>query len=78
MAESDNYSLTKEQISSVSKIYVPSHTIGLHYKITPAAGVFSLDIIFSYSLQEYDSIDNLELQKGRNARKAFYDFKEEE
>ncbi len=40
MAESDNYSLTKEQISSVSKIYVPSHTIGLHYKITPAAGVF--------------------------------------
>ena len=78
MAESDNYSLTKEQISSVSKIYVPSHTIGLHYKITPAAGVFSLDIIFSYSLQEYDSIDNLELQRGRNARKAFYDFKEEE
>lgn len=78
MAESDNYNLTKEQISSVNKIYVPSHTIGLHYKITPAAGIFSLDIIFSYSLQEYDSIDNLELQRGRNARKAFYDFKEEE
>lgn len=78
MAESDNYSLTKEQISSVNKIYVPSHAIGLHYITTPAAGVCSLDIIFSYSLQECDSIDKLELKKGGNARKAFYDFKEEE
>lgn len=77
IAESDNYSLTKEQISSVNKIYVPSHTVGLHYKITPAAGIYSLDIVFSYSWQEYDSIDNLELRRGRNGRKAFYDFEKE-
>ena len=53
MAESDNYALTKEQISSVDKIYVPSDAIGLYYKTIKDKEKHRLAIVFSYNQENY-------------------------
>lgn len=65
--------LTKEQINNVAKMYVPSHTVGLHYKITEDAyNNHTVDILFSYSQKSYD-----ELYRTGLKYIAFKDFQDE-
>lgn len=67
--------MTREQINSVTKIYVPSHTIGLHYKITEdLSNNFTVEILFSYSQTSYDEFDNLEALRSKRRYQGFYDF----